>query len=153
MTDSFQFEVPPYTTKVVERLMINYADIRSTLIDRMPKTSKTIYSSAKYVHREKPLGASASTPWPIMSRSVASPHTDGKLKANMMEDLHISSIDLENALKKLTKEEYDLVADYYIFGNGTIEELAQARGLSSKGRLQERIQRVVRKLVRIMNDE
>jgi hypothetical protein len=86
-----------------------------------------------------------------MTKPHASTVQDGKKRARMMEDLHCASLDLEDALNQLSDEDYKLVADYYIFGNGTIEELAAARGLASKGRLQERIQRIVRRIVRYMN--
>ena len=155
MTDreTFRFEVPEYTQGIVIKLLQNYVDIRGTVLDRMPKPSKPLYtSSAKYLFREKPFGASSEQEWPFMSKQRAPTYTDGKRRARMMEDLHVASLDLECALNQLTKEEFDLLADYYILGNGTIEELAHARGLASKGRLQERIQRIVRKVVRILNN-
>lgn len=153
-SEAFHFQVPSYSQKTVIRLLDNYVQIRSTMIDRMPQPSKPIYRVPKYTYAEnlKPLGASAATPWPFMAKPRASQIVDGKKKARMMEDLHCATLDLECALNKLSDDDYALIADYYLFSNGTIEELARARGLSSKGRLQERIQRIVMRLVKSMND-
>jgi hypothetical protein len=86
-----------------------------------------------------------------MTKPHAMQRVDGKKRARMLEDLHCATMDLEAALQQLSDDEFKLLADYYIYGNGTLDELAQARGLLSKGRLQEKIQRLVRKLVRYMN--
>ena len=118
----------------------------------MPQPTKPLYSNPTYTYDEKPLGASPATPWPFMAKPRAQQLVDGKKRARMMEDLHCAALDLEAALQDLSDADFALIADYYIIGNGTIEELAHARGLSSKGRLQERIQRIVRRLVRTMND-
>lgn len=153
MTDSqFTFEVPEYNQAIVTRLLINYIDIRISLLDRMPKPNRPLYSTTKKLsYRERPLGSSTTTPWPFMTKARAASPIDGKKRARMMEDLHVATIDLENALKTLTNDEYRLIADYYIYGNGTLEELATARGLASKGRFHERLQRIVKKLVKRMN--
>lgn len=148
----FEFQVPSYSQKIVIRLLDNYLKIRASMIDRMPQPSKPIYSTPKYSYDQKPLGASALTPWPFMTKPRAQQIVDGKKRARMMEDLHCAALDLECALNQLSDEDYYLIADYYLFGNGTIEELAHARGLASKGRLQERIQRIVARLVKLMND-
>lgn len=87
-----------------------------------------------------------------MTKAHAASYTDGKKRARMMEDLHCAVLDLECALNQLEQEEFNLIADYYILGDTTIEKMAQARGLASKGRLHEKMQRVIRKLVRILND-
>lgn len=150
---NFEFEVPAYTQGTVIRLLTNYVEIRSTLVDHMPKPIKPLYTTtAKYFFREKPFGSSSSTPWPFMTKGHAQSRSDGKKKARMTQDLHVCTIDLEEGLKTLTDEEYKLLADYYIFGEGTIQSLAEARGLLSRGRLQEKIQRTIKKLVRIMNE-
>lgn len=151
-SNSFEFEVPSYSQKIVIRLLTNYVDIRSQMIDRMPQPTRQLYRTPKYTYDEKPLGASSSTPWPFMAKPRAQQIVDGKKRARMMEDLHVATLDLENALNTLSDADYQLIADYYLFGNGTIDQLATARGLRSKGRLHERIQRVVRRLVRVMND-
>jgi hypothetical protein len=149
----FQFDVSVYDQNTVIKLLQNYMDIRSTLIDRMPKNLKPVYTSAKQTYRERPRGSSASTPWPFMTKSHAQPHIDGKKRARMQEELHVCAIDLEEALKRLKDDEFKLIADYYIIGGTTIEAVAESRGLLSKGRLQERIQRIVAKLVRYMNSD
>jgi hypothetical protein len=152
VTETFEFEVPVYSKGIVIRLLQRYLDIRLSLIDRMPKQDKAIYSSQQHQYREKPLGASANTGWPFMQKPNAQPRMDGKRKARMMEDLHCATIDLENALLTLTPDEYKLIAEYYIYGSVTLDELAEARGLTSKGRLHDRIMRIVAKLVRRMNE-
>jgi hypothetical protein len=152
VSERFDFEVPVYSQKVVIRLLDNYVKIRSTMIDRMPEPRKPIYLKDRYTYQEKPLGASAATPWPFMTRPRAQQITDGKKRARMMEDLHVATLDLECALNRLSDDDYHLIADYYLFGNGTLDELATARGLASKGRLHERIQRIVQRLVRSMNN-
>lgn len=121
------------------------------MIDRMPEPTKPLYLKDVYTYSEKPLGASSATPWPFMSRPRAQQITDGKKRARMMEDLHVATLDLEHALNKLSDDDYRLIADYYLFGNGTLEQLATERGLASKGRLHERIQRIVARITRIMN--
>lgn len=151
-TQGFNFEVPEYTQSSVIKLLQNYLDIRGSLLDRMPKPSKVLYSAKKnHEFREKPFGSSAALPWPFMTKHHAPSHTDGKKRARMMEDLHCATLDLEDALNSLSDEELGLIADYYIIGSMTMEDLAESRGLASKGRLQERLQRIVRKLTRRMN--
>lgn len=154
MTDeAFEFEVPAYSKGTVIRLLEHYLDIRLSILDRMPTPTKPLYSNnERHTFREKPLGSSGNSPWPFMSRPHATKKVDGKKRARMMEDLHCATLDLENALATLDKDEYDLVADYYIYGSGTLEDLAAARGLLSKGRLHDKLQRIVSKLVRRMNN-
>jgi RNA polymerase sigma factor (sigma-70 family) len=151
--ENFEFQMPEYSQGTVIRLLNMYLDIRMALIDRMPNPSKPLYSvKQNHGFREKPLGSSAALPWPFMTKPHATSHTDGKKRARMMEDLHAAAIDLEQALKGLSDDEHQMILDYYVFGGMTIEELAQARGLASKGRLQERLQRIIKKLTRYMNE-
>lgn len=155
MTDeeTFKFEVPEYTQASVVKLLKNYLDIRIAITDRMPTPCTPLYTNTSpHLFRERPMGSSVSQPWPFMSKPRAASYVDGKKRARMMEDLHVAALDIEKALNRLSDEDYYLIADYFIFGNGTIEELAAARGLASKGRLQERIQRIVRRLVRYLNN-
>lgn len=148
----FNFEVPEYSQRSVITLLQNYLDVRSTLVDRMPTPKVPLYTPKKnHEFREKPFGASAALPWPFMTKHHAPVRTDGKKRARMMEDLHCAVLDLESALATLSVEDFGLVRDYYIVGAMTMEDLAQSRGLASKGRLQERLQRIVSRLVRVMN--
>lgn len=148
----FKFEVPEYSQRSVITLLQNYMDIRSTLIDRMPNPRVPLYAPRKnHEFREKPFGSSGALPWPFMTKNHTPVRTDGKKRARMMEDLHCATIDLERALSQLNDEDFGLVRDYYIVGAMTMEDLAQSRGLASKGRLQERLQRIVSRLVRYMN--
>lgn len=150
----FNFEVPEYSRRSVITLLQNYLDIRSTLIDRMPNAAAPVYSAKKnHEFREKPFGASKALPWPFMTKHHAPMRVDGKKRARMMEDLHCATLDLERALATLSSEEYSLIREYYIVGAMTMEDLAASRGLASKGRLQERLQRIVNKLVRHMNNK
>lgn len=151
MTEEFEFTVPAYNRGVVIRLLQHYLDIRLSLIDRMPTPTKPLYTNAKHTFHERPLGATKESGWPFMGKPHAQPHIDGKKKARMIEDMHCATMDLEQALARLKPDEYQLIADYYIYGSGTLDELAEARGLLSKGRLHDRIMRIVAKLVRYMN--
>jgi len=152
MTD-FSFELPAYSQPTVIRLLRNYMQIRMRLIDGMPVRPAPLYTTSSEHHskRERPLGAVAGQAFPFMERPKAQPSIDGKKKARMIEELHVAAIDLEEALEKLSPDDYDLTLKYFILQTHNLDELCAERHLSSKGGMQERLQRIVKRLVRTMN--
>jgi len=68
----------------------------------------------------------------------------------MMEDLHVSCIDIEEGLPQLTKEDQKLIIDYHILHRKTLDELCAERSHTSRGSMQRRIQRAVTRLVDVM---
>lgn len=151
---TFEFEVPEYSVHVVARLLENYVQIKTTLNDRMPTPSAPLYKTTGTLsYQEKPLGAGKTTPWPFMTRPRAQQVPDGKKRARMSEDLHAAVLDLECAFQHLGTTDQQLLLQYYVIGGITLDELAAHLGLRSRGRLYERLQRIIGKLTRIMNDE
>lgn len=153
MDNSFEFSIPEYKQKTVILLMQNYINIRIRLLDRMRTNPDSLYVRTETeTTKEKPLGSNSSQAWPFMERSTAKSAVDGKKKAMMEEELHVAAIDLEEALSKLGDEDLDLVVKYFILQTHTLDELCTYKNLSSKGGLQERLQRIVKRLVKYMNN-
>ena len=75
---------------------------------------------------------------------------NGKGRARMMEDLHVSCIDIEQGLPQLTQEDQRLIIDYHILHRKTLDELCVERKYTSRGSMQRRIQRAVARLVDVM---
>lgn len=153
MNESFEFVVPTYSRGLVVRLLIHYADMKGTVSGGLGQPMKTAYKqTVKYTYAEKPLGASASFPWPFMHKSHVQSPPNGKNRARMSEEILCALIDVEDALNSLGDDDFSLIYDYYILGGITLDELAAKRGLKSRGRLHERLQRIVLRMVDHMNN-
>lgn len=152
MNDGFQFEVPEYSPGLVIRLLTHYADMRGTVTGGLGTPMKTTYKqTVKYTFSEKPLGASTSFPWPFTHKPHVQDKPNGKKRAMMAEEISVALIDVEDALQKLGDDDFSLIYEYYILGGITLDELAAKRGLKSRGRLHERIQRIIMRMVKSMN--
>lgn len=155
MTDTeFNFEIKEYNNQTVIRLMNNYINIRMRLLDGMPTRPTPLYTSGpkdQKKKKEQPLGSNSGQSWPFMEKPKAQPNIDGKKKARMIEELHVSAIDLEEALAKLHEGDLDLVLKYYVYQTHNLDDLCNERNLTSKGGMQERLQRVIKKIVKHMN--
>jgi hypothetical protein len=148
----FRFQIDEYRRGLVVRLLENYVDMRGTVLGGLGKPMKTTYKqTVKYTYDEKPLGASDYTPWPFMHKPHAQSPPNGRQRASMYEEMECALIDIEDALNALGDEDFKLVFDYYIVGGRTLDQLAAERGLTSRGRLYERIQRIVKRMVKHMN--
>ena len=142
-----------YSPKTVEKILRNYLDIKYTLEGKSPELPDTYVVTLKrqYGTERVPLGmTSSSAPWPFMEPKGATKMVDGKATARLMEDLLVSCLDLENGLKRLHDTDLKLLYLYYIFQTHTLDELAAEIGITSKGSLQRRLQRIVSRLTRFM---
>jgi hypothetical protein len=92
----------------------------------------------------------SSQPWPFMEQKHAVHRTDGKANARMMEELHVAVLDIEQALKHLSDDDLRLTYQYLIFQTHTLDELIAERGLTSRGSMQLRIQRIIRRVTKLM---
>jgi hypothetical protein len=147
--------MPSYTPRAVERLLKSYLDIRDALTGRTQQLHDTyaITKRPSPVTRstnDRPLGDTGGIPWPFMETSHARSPMNGKAKAQFMQELHVSILDLERGLKELTDEDLALIYDYLIFGNKTLDQLTVERGLTSRGSMQRRVMRAVERLTRAM---
>lgn len=150
--ESFEFETPAYTRGSVIRMLMHYGDMRASVLGGQGTPMKTIYKqSVKYTFAERPLGASSSYPWPFMHKPHAQSSPNGKKRARMSEDVMCALIDLEDALDRLHERDFHLIYEYYILGGITLDELAARNGLKSRGRLHERLQRIVKRMTNTMN--
>lgn len=128
---------PVYTTARLEKLLANYLDIRATLNGRSQQLHDVNAVEAND-HR------------PLATRSHAKAPQNGKGRARMMEELHVSCIDIEQGLPQLVQEDRRLIIDYHILHKKTLDELCVERGHTSRGSMQRRIQRAVARLVDVM---
>jgi hypothetical protein len=156
---------PTYTPPLVERVLRNYIDIRSTFEGK----AQRVHDSSAVIKkreptREVPLGGK-NQPWPFMEKLHAATPNDGKRRARQMEDLLCSVIDVDNALAELreiaeaspnpalraqAQEDYFLLINYHILHLYTLDELMVLRGVSSRGSMQKRVFRAVQRLTKIM---
>lgn len=141
-----------YTPRLVEKLLKNYLDIRYTLEGKSPDLPDTYAVNVKQTYQRVPFGMQPSeAPWPFMEKLHATSPRDGKKQAREMLELHMSCLDIERALKLLDDDDLKLIYQYFIFQTHTLDELVAERGLTSRGSMQSRTQRVLKKLTRIMN--
>ena len=131
---------PVYTVRRLEKLLSNYLDIRATISGR----SQQLHD-ANAVEQEDMR--------PFAARSHAKAPQNGKGRARMLEDLHVSCIDIEEGLPQLMKEDQRLILDYHITHTKTLDELCVERGHTSRGSMQRRIQRAVGRLVDILEQK
>lgn len=142
-----------YTARAVERILRYYLDIRGVLegnCQRLPDT----YSLRTKPRRDRstqPFGQTATgDPWPFMEPQHARSPMDGKAKARLMEELHVSILDLEAAFPRLSEDDQFLLMEYHIKQNKTLDELCAIRGVDSRGSMQQRVARAVQRLAREM---
>lgn len=135
--NTYKREGPAYTPRRLEKLLSNYLDIRATLNGRS-QPLHDVNTKEEDDHR------------PFASRSHAKAPQNGKGRARMMEDLHVSCIDIEEGLPQLMKEDQRLLIEYHILHRKTLDELCVERGHTSRGSMQRRIQRAVIRLVDVL---
>jgi len=144
-----------YSVSSVKTLLENYVYIRSFITGVAPKT-QTDASSVRRPRivdeRRQPLGQKPSdtSPWPFMEGKRASQSRDGKRRGRQIEDMHVSVLDLESGLNRLDEDDRTIVFAHYAAGY-TFEELAAMYGLASRGSMNSRVNRIVRRLTDIMN--
>ncbi len=140
-----------YTVGIVERLLRNYLDIRSYLEGKgqlLPDTY-TVKPAPRTNKERMPLGQTAlSQPWPFMEAPRARAPMDGKARARTIQDLHVSCLDIEEALKKLHDDDVELLLKYHILQTHTLDQLVVERQVTSRGSMQRRVRRAVERLVR-----
>jgi len=155
MSTSTQIDSDPpvYTPRFVEKILKNLMDIRYTLTGKSFELPDTYAVSVQRHYQEGrvPFGMTPSSqPWPFMEHKRATTKTDGKANARLMEELHVAALDIEDAVSKLTEDDQKIVFMYYIYQTHTLDELAVSLGLRSRGSTQQRVQRIVNKITRLV---
>jgi hypothetical protein len=128
---------PAYTVGRLEKLLSNYLDIRATLNGRTQQLHDTNAIEEEHAR-------------PFSNRSHAKAPQNGKGRARMLEDLHVSVIDIEEALPRLAPDDQQLIIEYHILHSKTLDELCGERGSTSRGSMQRRVQRSVSRLVDVL---
>jgi hypothetical protein len=144
-----------YTPRLVERLLKSYLDIRYTLEGKSPELPDTyaVVHKRTAPPERTPFGMTASaTAWPFMEKRPALHRTDGKKQARTMEELHVACLDIENALQYLSNDDLTIVYQYLIFQTHTLDELVAERGLVSRGSMQSRVKRIVKRVTKLMEN-
>ena len=149
------FMAHTYSVAEVERLMKNYLDFRYHLegsAQRLPENAS--YIQPRWTG-ELPLGMKRTDPrpWPFREPRHATPPRDGKAKAKKMEMVWGSMLDLERGLAQLSDDDLALMYKYYIFQTHTLEELKTELHTDHPSTVQRRLQRIVKKLTRIMEND
>lgn len=121
-----------YTPTMVERILRNYLDIRSTLFARGQQLPDLYVGPRKEGTRH--------------ARTI----TDGKAKARLIEELHVSTIDIANGLQRLHEDDVDIIIKYHVYKTHTLDDLIRERGTVSRGSMQRRVFRAVQRLTRVM---
>ena len=125
-----------YTTVMVERLLRNFVDIRCTLEARGQQLPDTYLVGPR---REG-------------TRHARGP-TDGKARARQIEELHVATLDIIDGLALLTEDDRQLLIDYHILQNKTLDDLVKEFNTQSRGSMQRRVYRCVQRLTRKINSE
>jgi hypothetical protein len=138
-----------YTTRTVERLLRNYLAIRFTLEGRGQQLSDTYVVKAPVQKRTpKPLGMQNT--WPFLDPKHAHEPTDGKAKSRLIEELHVSVLDLERGFQHLADDDLELIYKYHVFQTHTLDDLVAERQVTSRGSMSQRIYRAVQRLTRVL---
>lgn len=142
-----------YTANQVAKLLANYLDIRYTLETRGQQLPDTyVIAKPQPTKRELPLGMSPRDEhFPFMETRHARTPMDGKAKARLIEDLHVSALDIEHAWPHIADDDADLLAKYYVLHTHTLDDLLVEHGHTSRGSMHQRIQRAVKRLTHKMN--
>ena len=156
-----------YTTPLVEKLLQNMLSIQNMLEGGTSSEEPDNHFIRKPVmrneQRELPLGMTPNDPrgWPFREPQHAKEPFDGKAKAMLTQELHCSIIDLKTALTRKDKygnylvddDDIDLLTKYHIYQTHTLADLALERNVTSRGSMQRRVLRAVRRLVDVMERE
>lgn len=138
---------------MVKKLLRSYLDIRYTLEGKSPELPDTYAVPVRFNYDKSrmPFGMTPSSqPWPFMEQRGATAKSDGKRQARMMEELHVSCLDIEKALRQLDDDELEIVYKHLIFQTHTLDDLIEERGLTSRGSMQSRVQRIVRRITKLI---
>jgi len=142
-----------YTVENVERLLRSYLDFQYFLMGKGGQSMDT-YSVRPSTPstRELPFGATKNDarPWPFYETRHARIPRDGKSRAMKTQELHVSMLDIEIAIKQLQDDDLELLYKYYLFQTHTIEELCAERGIARHGTMRMRCKRAVERLVYIL---
>jgi hypothetical protein len=141
-----------YTVSHVERVLRRYLDIRCALEGSSQQLLDLYVTQGKKSKQApQPLGQTKTgQPWPFMEPQHAKPPMDGKAKARLMEDLHVSVLDIDEAFPKLSDDDQYLILEYHIKQSKTLDEFMAERKVTSRGSMQRRIARSVQRLTRYM---
>lgn len=104
--------------------------------------------------KELPLGLTTNDPrpWPFHEIHHAKPPRDGKARAKSIQEIHVSMIDIEVALRALTDDDLELIYKYFLLQSHTLEELCAERKNYSRGSMLLRCRRAVGRLVVALDD-
>lgn len=145
-----------YTPATVSRLLENYWYIRALLVSGTPRASNdpVIYTTENTPKRTRqaPLGYSSTDSWPFSVRKHASPVRDARQKGRRNEEWLVSLVDIEAVLDRLSDDDLRIV-NLYFFQGYTAEEVASTFGLSNAQAMRRRIDRVVGRITRMLNNE
>lgn len=144
-----------YNNKVARNLLTQYKVLREFLCEGTGQGSPTVQYKRKGTLRSlrpRPLGATYDNPHPFQEKGHAQSKPDGKAKAKAREELHIMLIDLERGLSQLSVHDYNLLVDYLVNEDVTLDELCEAKN-KDKQTIAMLIKRTIDKLVEKMNNE
>lgn len=145
-----------YSVQRVERLLHNYIDFRLNLLDggssqtpaEASETAAAPARAALSYTKVRPLGWTENDQrWPFMEPRHAHAKIDGKRKAQLMTEIHVSVLDLECGLKRISDDDLEIIYKYHLFQTRTLDELCVERGVKSRGSMSRRIERAVSRLV------
>lgn len=143
-----------YSIPSVIRLLRSYIDFRHYLLGQAVRNADTYAVPDQKIERrgELPLGQTKGDkrPWPFRELMRAKAPRDGKRRAQLMQDIHVSMIDLEEGLKLLSDDDLELIYKYHLFQTHTLEDLCAERGTRDRGAMSRRVERAVERLVRAM---
>lgn len=143
-----------YTPAVVSRLLANYWYIRSYLVGVAPKANADVIvtptTKKVVVAKDVPLGYTPSQSWPFRERRRAQRVRDGKQRGRWQEEWHVSVLDIEVVLNRLSDDDL-LLVHLHFFQGYTQEEVAVLLGLANQQTAGRRIERVVHRIARELN--
>ena len=157
-----------YTVPIVERILHSYLDI-VLLLEGGSTTIDNPFIVQQHARvGELPLGQRPTdAPWPFREHRHARRTYDGKARGRSMEELHCAVLDIEEAMEYLrwlsnhhdnevtrqqAAEDFYLIYMYHILHYYTLDELAAQRNVKSRGSMQLRLSRAVKRLTRILED-
>lgn len=141
-----------YTPHQVERLLRNYFQIKSVLHgSSRPPADRAAPVNDRPQEDQRPHPIKDFVPFsePRHARG----HIDGKARARAATELHVSVMDLEIGLTRLSDHDLELVYKYFLFGTHTLDELCIDRGVTSRASMSKLLQRVLRRLTKAMNND
>ena len=157
-----------YTVPIVERILHSSLDIVLLLEGGSTTVDNPFIIEQKPRSGELPLGQRPTDPsWPFHEHRHARRTFDGKARGRSMEELHCAILDIEEGMAHLqwlskhhanevtrqqAAEDFYLIYMYHILHYYTLDELAAQRKVKSRGSMQLRLSRAVKRLTHILED-